>query len=165
LLYRYPKAESQERRVFRLFCGPAGYLILVPALVLIFIVVPLVELYVMVQVGQEIGALYTVALIILISIVGVWLAKTQGLGVWRRIRQQIGAGTVPGVELLDAFLILLAGVLLLTPGFVTDVLGIILLLPPTRALVRVTLRKQVTARAEVLRDLAGRRRPPPHIDV
>ena len=135
-----------------------------PVLLLLFIVVPLIELYVMVQVGQEIGALSTIALVVVISVVGVWLAKTQGLSVWRRTRQQLSAGTVPAAELLDGFLILVAGVLLLTPGFITDILGIALLLPPSRALVRGLLRRQVTARADLLRGAVGRRRPP-HLDV
>jgi UPF0716 protein FxsA len=136
----------------------------VPVLLLLFIVVPLVELYVMVQVGQEIGALSTIAIVIAISVIGVWLAKTQGLGVWRRTQQQLSAGKVPGAELLDGFLILVAGALLLTPGFITDVLGIALLLPPGRALVRAVLRRQVAARADLLRGAVGRRRPP-HLDV
>jgi UPF0716 protein FxsA len=133
-------------------------------LLLLFLVVPIVELYVIIQVGQEIGALYTIGLLLLISVVGAWLAKREGLGVWRRINQQVNAGKVPGAELVDAFLILLAGALLLTPGFITDVLAIVLLIPPTRAFIRRTLRRRFMGRVEVFRGAAQPSRPP-DIDV
>jgi UPF0716 protein FxsA len=135
-------------------------------LVLLFLVLPIVELYVIIRVGQEIGALYTIGLLLMISVVGAWLAKREGLGVWRRINQQVGAGQVPGAELVDAFLILLAGALLLTPGFITDVLAILLLIPPSRAVVRRTLRRRFMGRVEVFRGAAQPSRPPPpDIDV
>lgn len=136
-------------------------------LVLLFLVLPIVELYFIIRVGQEIGALWTIALLLVISIVGAWLAKREGLGVWRRINEQVNAGKVPGAELVDAFLILLAGALLLTPGFVTDVLAILLLIPPSRALVRRTLRRRFMGRIEVFRGSAEPSRPPtpPDIDV
>lgn len=134
-------------------------------LVLLFLVLPIVELYVIIRVGQEIGALYTIALLLVISIVGAWLAKREGLGVWRRINELVQAGKVPGVELVDAFLILLAGALLLTPGFITDVLAIFLLLPPSRAVVRRTLRRRFMGRVDVFRGGPARQVPPPDIDV
>ncbi len=134
-------------------------------LVLLFLVLPIVELYVIIRVGQEIGALYTIGLLLVVSVVGAWLAKREGLGVWRRINQQVGAGKVPGVELVDAFLILLAGALLLTPGFITDVLAILLLIPPSRAVVRRTLRRRFMGRVEIFRGAAQPSRPPPDIDV
>jgi UPF0716 protein FxsA len=137
-----------------------------PFLVLIFIVVPLVELYVMIQVGQEIGALATIGLLLVISVVGAWLAKREGLGVLRRIKEQVNAGQVPAAHLVDAFLILLAGALLLTPGFVTDVLAIALLFPPTRAFVRGILRRRFTGRVEMFRGRRPSPSPqPPEIDV
>ncbi|MGQ0804801.1 MAG: FxsA family protein [Actinomycetota bacterium] len=135
-------------------------------LVLLFLVLPIVELYVIIRVGQEIGALYTIGLLLIISVVGAWLAKREGLGVWRRINQQVNAGKVPGAELLDAFLILLAGALLLTPGFITDVLAILLLIPPSRAVVRRTLRRRFMGRVEIFRGATQPSRPPPpDIDV
>ena len=135
-------------------------------LVLLFLVLPIVELYVIIRVGQEIGALYTIALLLVISVIGAWLAKREGLGVWRRINQQVGDGKVPGAQLVDAFLILFAGALLLTPGFVTDVLAILLLIPPSRAVVRRTLRRRFMGRVEVFRGAAQPSRPrPPDIDV
>jgi len=129
-------------------------------LVLLFLVVPIVELYVIIQVGQEIGALNTIGLLLVISVVGAWLAKREGTGVWRRLNQQVNAGKVPGAELLDAFLILLAGALLLTPGFLTDILAIVLLIPPTRALVRRVLRRRFLGKVEVFRGSASPARPP-----
>jgi UPF0716 protein FxsA len=136
----------------------------VALLALLFIGVPILELYVIIRVGQWLGALETIGLLILISVVGAWLAKREGLGVWRRIQAQVDAGRVPGAELLDAFLILLAGALLLTPGFLTDVLAIVLLIPPTRALVRRVLRRRFASRVQVFR-AGGAPSPPPDIDV
>jgi UPF0716 protein FxsA len=119
---------------------PAGTLALVPALLfLAFLVVPLVELYVLLQVGSAIGALNTVVLVVLVGVAGAWLVKREGLGVVRRVRSQVAAGQVPGRELVDGFLILFGGALMLTPGFVTDLVGLALLLPPIRAAARRTL--------------------------
>jgi UPF0716 protein FxsA len=136
-----------------------------PLLVLVFVVVPLAELYVLIQVGQEIGALSTIGLLVAVSIVGAWLAKRQGVGVWRRIKAQIDAGQVPAAHLVDAVLVLVAGVLLLTPGFITDVLGILLLLPPTRALVRRMLHAGLVGRVERVRNVIPGADRPPDIDV
>ena len=127
-----------------------------PILFVLFVVVPLVELYVMIQVGQEIGALWTIALLVAVSIVGAWLAKREGLGVWRRMRAEISAGQVPTAHLVDGVLVLFAGALLLAPGFITDVLGLLLLLPPTRALVRRALHRAIVGRIETARAI-GRR--------
>ena len=120
-------------------------------LILLFLGVPLVELYVLIQVGQEIGALWTIALLVLVSVIGAWLAKREGFGVWLRMQDQVAAGRMPGIELVDAFLILLAGALLLTPGFVTDLLAIVLLIPPGRALVRRGLRRTLVNRVGAAR--------------
>jgi len=117
-----------------------------PLLVIIFIVMPIVELAVLIQVGQAIGVLNTIGLLLLVSFVGAWLVKREGMGVWRRFRQQVETGHVPGKELADGVMILFAGALLMTPGFVTDVLGILLLLPPVRAFLRVTALKRLTFR-------------------
>ncbi len=115
-------------------------------LALVFLVVPLAELAVIIQVGQWIGVLDTLVLLVLISVVGAWLAKREGIGVWRRIQRQLQLGRMPGNELIDGFLILFAGALLLTPGFLTDVLAILLLLPPTRATARRALRRALAWR-------------------
>ncbi len=101
-------------------------------LVVALVVVPLVELFVIIQVGQWIGFLPTLALLIAISIVGGILVKREGLSTWRRAQAQLRAGEVPAAELVDGALILAAGALLLTPGFVTDAIGFLLLIPAAR---------------------------------
>ena len=121
-----------------------------PLLLVAFIAVPLAELYVLIQVGQVIGLLDTLALLFLISIVGAWLAKREGLGVLRRMQAAVQAGRLPGTELVDGFLILFAAALMLTPGFLTDVVAILLLLPPVRAAVRHQLRRLLARRIEIL---------------
>ena len=123
---------------------------MLPLLVVLFIGVPFAEIYVLLQVGHAIGVLNTLALLILVSIVGAWLAKREGLGVVRRMQRSIEAGRVPGTELVDGFLILLAAALMLTPGFLTDIVAIFLLLPPVRAVVRRELRRRFARRIEIL---------------
>lgn len=123
---------------------------MVPILVVLFIVVPFAEIYVLLQVGHAIGVVNTLGLLILVSVVGAWLAKREGLGVIRRMQRSIEAGRVPGAELVDGFLILFAAALMLTPGFLTDILAIFLLLPPVRAVVRRELRRRVARRIEIL---------------
>ena len=118
----------------------------VAVLALAFFVVPLVELAVIIKVGAEIGVLNTVGLLVLSSIVGGWLMKREGLGVIRRIQASVAAGRVPGAELVDAFLILFGGALMLAPGFLTDLTGMALLLPPVRAVVRGALRRRFATR-------------------
>lgn len=115
-------------------------------LALAFVVVPIVELAVLIRVGSEIGVLNTLGLLLLMSVVGSWLVRREGLGVVRRVQASLAAGRVPGTELVDGFLILFAGALLLTPGFVSDVFGIALLLPPVRAGVRRLLARRFQAR-------------------
>jgi UPF0716 protein FxsA len=121
-----------------------------PVLIVLFIGVPFAEIYVLLQVGQAVGVLNTLVLLVLISVVGAWLAKREGLGVFRRMQRSIDARRVPGTELVDAFLILLAGALMLTPGFLTDILAILLLLPPVRAVVRRELRRRVARRIQII---------------
>ena len=119
---------------------------MLPALVLLFILVPIAELAVIIQVGQALGVLPTIGLLLLVSFIGTWLVKREGMGVWRRFNQQVHAGQVPGKEIADGVMILLAGALLLSPGFVTDVVGVLLLLPPVRAAIRGALLARVAGR-------------------
>ena len=123
---------------------------MLPILVVLFIGVPFAEIYVLLQVGHAIGVLNTLALLLLVSVVGAWLAKREGLGVLRRMQQAVNQGRVPGTELVDGFLILLAAALMLTPGFLTDIVAIFLLLPPVRAVVRRELRRRFARRIEIL---------------
>ena len=117
------------------------------ALALLFLVVPFVELFVLIQIGSAIGALPTIAILVVDSLIGAWLVKREGLAVLRRAQQQIQRGVVPGTELVDGVLILFAGALMLTPGFITDVLATFLLIPPIRVLVRRLLASQLARRA------------------
>ncbi len=116
---------------------------MLPLLVVLFIAVPIVELYVLIQVGQEIGALWTVAILVADSILGSVLMRSQGRAVWRRFNEALSAGRPPAREVLDGVLIVAGGALLLTPGFLTDALGLSLLFPPTRAAVRRILARRL----------------------
>jgi UPF0716 protein FxsA len=111
-------------------------------LALVFIVGPIAELYVIIQVAHVIGGWQTIALLLAESFVGAWLMKAQGRGVLTRIQRSLREGRMPTKELVDGGLILFAGALMLTPGFLTDVLGFILLIPPTRAVVRAALMRR-----------------------
>jgi len=117
------------------------------ALAILFLVVPFVELFILIRVGQEVGAVPTIVALVAVSVLGAWLVKREGLGVLRRARARVDAGEVPGVELVDGVLILFAGALLLTPGFLTDVVGILLLVPPVRAVLRYRTRVVLQRRA------------------
>lgn len=111
-----------------------------------FIVVPIVELALIIQVGSSVGVLPTLGLLIFVSIVGAWLVKFQGMGVLMRMRQQLAMGQMPTEELVNGVLILVAGALMLTPGFFTDAFGLSLLIPPIRAAVRKMLSRRFTRR-------------------
>ncbi len=105
-------------------------------LFLLFVVLPLVELLVIIQVGQAIGALPTLALILIGGFVGAALARSQGRQVWFRFNEVMRSGRIPGREVFDGAMIIFGGALLLSPGFITDIVGIILLLPPGRDVLR-----------------------------
>jgi UPF0716 protein FxsA len=109
---------------------------MVPILAVAFILIPLAELAVLIAVGDWIGLVPTLVLLLVVSLAGAWLAKREGLAAWRRFQAALTEGRMPTVEVADGAMILLAGALLLTPGFLSDVVGILLLLPPTRALAR-----------------------------
>jgi UPF0716 protein FxsA len=124
-------------------------------LVLLFILVPIAELAVIIQVGQAIGVWWTIGLLIADSLLGSVLMRAQGRAAWRRFTASVQSGRVPAREVLDGALVLLGGALLLTPGFLSDVLGLLLLLPPTRAVVRRLLVRRFGQRLVV--SLSGRR--------
>jgi UPF0716 protein FxsA len=106
------------------------------ALLALFIVVPLAELYVILKVGDAIGALWTILLLAADSVLGSLLLRAQGRSVWLRFNETMAAGRVPHRELIDGVLVIFGGAFLITPGFLTDIVGILLLLPPTRAVIR-----------------------------
>jgi UPF0716 protein FxsA len=108
----------------------------VPILILLFIVVPIAELYVIIQVGQWIGLLPTLALLLADALLGALLLRQQGRSAWRRFNSAISEGRFPGREAADGVMVAVGGTLLLTPGFITDIFGFLLLVPPTRALLR-----------------------------
>ncbi len=127
---------------------------------LAFLVVPFVELFVLIQVGQVVGVWWTILIVVVISVLGSWLVKREGWAAWRRITSRVQTGEVPGDELVDGGLILFAGALLLTPGFVTDVAAVLLLLPPSRAVVRRVALKRLVAKAAIVRHGPGGRGGP-----
>lgn len=114
-------------------------------LALVFLVVPVVELYLIVQVADGLGIPETILLLIGISFVGAWLARVAGLSVLNRLQRTVRAGQVPSAELVDGALVLFAGALMITPGFLSDALAIVLLLPPTRAVVRNIVLRRIRA--------------------
>jgi UPF0716 protein FxsA len=106
------------------------------ALALVFLLVPVAELYVIYKVGDAIGVLPTFLLLALDSVLGSLLLRAQGRAVWRRFNEAMAAGRIPHREVIDGVLVIFGGAFLLTPGFLTDVAGLLLLLPPTRSFVR-----------------------------
>src|ERR671932_1423523 len=109
---------------------------MLPLLLVLFILVPIAELAVIIQVGQLIGVWWTILLLIADSVLGSLLMRSQGRAAWRRFNAALAEGRPPAREVLDGVLVIFGGALLLTPGFVTDVAGLAFLLPPTRAIVR-----------------------------
>jgi UPF0716 protein FxsA len=119
-------------------------------LVILFIVVPIAELYVIIQVGQWIGIWPTLALLLADALLGSFLLKHQGRGAWRRFNEALAQRRFPGKEVADGVLIVIGGTLLLTPGFLTDIAGLLLLIPPTRAIARRMLRRFTIGRFTVV---------------
>ena len=106
------------------------------ALIGLFIALPLVELYVILKVGDAIGVVWTILLLAGDSVLGSLLLRAQGRSVWRRFNNALAEGKMPHREVIDGVLVIFGGAFLITPGFVTDVIGLLLLLPPTRAIIR-----------------------------
>ena len=105
-------------------------------LFLIFTIVPVIEIWLIIKIGHVIGSLPTVAILLAISIAGAWLARSQGFQVITAIRDELAIGRLPAAHFLDGALILAGGILLLTPGFFTDFVGLFFLIPPTRTLLK-----------------------------
>lgn len=135
---------------------------MVGLLALLFLVVPIAELYVIVQVAGGIGIPETILLLIGVSVIGAWLAKWQGVAVLYRVQSAVRSGRVPSTELLDGALIVLAGALMITPGFLSDCLAILLLLPPTRAAIRGLLMRRIRAGGGFISVVSGRSWGRPH---
>jgi len=118
-------------------------------LVIAFSIVPITEIYLIVQVDAAIGGWETLGLLVLDSLVGAWLVRREGFSILAKVQGELGRGELPTNALIDGMLVLFAGALMLTPGFLTDALGFVLLLPPTRAVVRNMLKTQFAGRVNV----------------
>ena len=134
------------------------------AFIVVLVGVPLVELYVIYKVGDAIGVVPTLLILAADSLLGAWLMKSQGRTVWRRFNEAVGAGTIPHREIIDGVLVIFGGAFLITPGFVTDIVGICLLLPPTRSLIRRLLQARLARRAMAAAGEFGTRRTRPRQD-
>lgn len=119
-------------------------------LIALFIVVPIAELYVIIQVGQLIGVVPTLILLLADAVLGSMLLKHEGRSAWRRFNEALAARRFPGREVADGALIIVGGTLLLTPGFITDIFGLFFLLPPTRAISRRVLKRLTIGRFAVV---------------
>lgn len=106
-----------------------------PVFALVFLVIPVVEIYILIQVGEIIGALWTIAIVILTAIVGVRLLKLQGLSTLLKAQQKMQTGSIPAIEMMEGVALIVAGAFLLTPGFFTDAVGFLLLFPLTRQMI------------------------------
>jgi len=114
-------------------------------LFLAFTLIPVLEIYLLIKLGTFLGALNTVIIVVLTGIIGAFLAKLQGLHTMIKVREGLNRGEMPAEEMLDALLILVAGIVLLTPGFLTDIAGLVILIPQTRVLFKRWLRKKFDA--------------------
>ena len=115
-------------------------------LFILFVVVPILELMVIIQVGQSVGAWNTVILLVVDSLVGAWLVKHQGIGLLKKSQDRLRKGELPSDEIFSGVTVLFAGALMLTPGFLTDLVGLLFLVPPIRALVLMIVRRKFRSR-------------------
>ena len=115
---------------------------------LMFIILPACELGVLIWSGNTFGLIPTILMIIATGIGGAYLAKYQGLLTMRKVQEQMNRGIMPGEEMIDGLCILLGGILLLAPGFLTDIMGLLLLLPPTRTMIKPAFRKMFRKKVE-----------------
>jgi UPF0716 protein FxsA len=131
-------------------------------LALIFVAVPLAELYLILQVGDLIGVAPTIVLLAADSVLGSLLLRSQGRTVWRRFNEALASGRVPHREVQDGVLVIFGGAFLITPGFLTDIVGLLLLVPPTRAVIRRLGMRLLQRR--LVRRMARRGGGPPYVD-
>jgi len=117
-------------------------------LTILFVVVPILEIWVLIRVADVIGGFEAISLVILISAVGAWLVRREGLGILRKVEKRLANGELPSRELVDGVLIAVGGALMLTPGFVTDAVSLLLLFPPTRIIVRTWLMHRYSGRVQ-----------------
>jgi len=118
-------------------------------LLLLFTIVPLIELYLLITIGGVIGVVPTIAIVLGTGILGAWLARWQGLAVLRRVNEEMAAGRLPTDALIDGLLVLVAAAVLLTPGLLTDTAGFVLLVPASRAVIRKAVAAAIARRVQV----------------
>jgi UPF0716 protein FxsA len=116
-------------------------------LILLFTIVPIIELYLLIQLGQAIGALATVGIVLLTGVLGAFLARREGFAIWTKIQEQLAQGLFPADKMVDGLMVFGAGVVLVTPGLITDILGLLILFPPTRRPIRKWIAKRLGAMA------------------
>jgi UPF0716 protein FxsA len=133
-------------------------------IVLLLLLWALAEIFVLIKVAEAIGVVYAILLLVLSWPVGTWALRSQGRAAWRRLSAAVAAGRSPGREVLDGALVLIGGVLLIIPGFISDVLGLLALLPPTRALLRRPLARNLQSRFVVGATRFTRTTPPYDVD-
>ena len=128
---------------------------------ILFIVVPLVELYLIIEVGSHIGALWTVLIVIMTAVIGVQLLRIQGFNTLRRAQQNMAQGSMPAMEMMEGIVLAIGGALLITPGFITDTLGFLCLIPFTR---RAIIRRFISASSVQMHGFHGQNfnNHPPH---
>lgn len=112
-------------------------------LIMLFTVVPFIDLLLLIKLGQYIGAGYTVLIVLVTGIAGAYLTKSQGMGVLRRMQMEMQEGRLPGNPIIDGLCILVGGAMLLTPGLITDTLGFLLVMPGTRFVIREWLKNRL----------------------
>ena len=117
-------------------------------LALLFVIVPLLELALLIEIGQVVGFLPTMALVMFTGVTGAWLARLEGLKTLWRLRDDLARGQLPGQAIMDGMSILVGGALLLTPGILTDLVGFSLLLPPTRRAIQRRVRENLERRIQ-----------------
>lgn len=118
-------------------------------LILLFTVFPIVELYLLIQLGQVIGALATVAIVLVTGVVGAFLARREGFTIWTRVQEQLAQGLFPADDMIDGLMVFGAGVVLVTPGLITDILGLLVLVPLTRRPIRKWITRRLRRMATV----------------
>ena len=131
-------------------------------LFLLFLLIPLVEIYFLIQVGSIIGAIPTIALVIFTALLGAMLLRFQGLAILQRTRSAMAQGQVPAMEMFEGVLLVFSGALLLTPGFVTDAIGFLFLVPPFRKMVIHWFLSKSTIKTQQFRDSSGEPGSDPH---
>ena len=120
-------------------------------LIIIFILIPLIDLSLLLQIGGWIGVFPTIAIVILTGTLGAYLTRSQGFRIWRDINQQMQRGELPGNSMFDGLLVLIGGLTLLTPGFLTDIFGFCCLIPFTRTAIRESIKQLLTRRHQMPR--------------